>query len=555
MPTNEDIVNQQTLLKTRRRTLQFLLSQRAMHTYAFTPTAILHGIDESDYRTEIMYGIDYSKIELFCLGAGFVRNIYYNSVEISYREEKIKDQTMTKSKQVDVVCDILALPDIIPSKSDIENIKVELNKKWNEYSSEIINSIRVADDVYDTLALFIKSSLYQTAAIKLRGSLKFRTLIALQQLKLSTVKPLSRWKDHLDKNTMAQAVLIEKVSTDESVRQVKKVASKSGEIVASRKEDFSSYITLTLNDFLSDQSIIILDLLMVGRNHTLVLNHFNQAQFYMLSQKVYTHLKAEVDKEIENYWKFTLARPRLEQAKIGAKLNIVHLQRLVENCMKRDIWSELRPFVEEIIQNLFESIFVAQVRERIPYWIGLASSREVIKPISKISQLIPVTTDIDLYSEEYMYGIAPIKEALDRCAIRFTSKDHSRKNKTLILFTDGEFENANPLFDPLRVADVIKKSGVRILCFYVGNRDITKKGSTALIKNAPRGATIMYDMSSDFDPEEPLEKGMIKRGLTLPQSKKLFFQINKVDTLREVLQVLLVDSYELEHGSQLRDTV
>ena len=65
----------------------------------------------------------------------------------------------------------------------------------------------------------------------------------------------------------------------------------------------------------------------------------------------------------------------------------------------------------------------------------------------------------------------------------------------------------------------------------------------------------MYDMSSDFDPEEPLEKGMIKRGLTLPQSKKLFFQINKVDTLREVLQVLLVDSYELEHGSQLRDTV
>lgn len=51
MPTNDDIAHQQHLLDTHRQTLQHLLNQRAIHTYAYTPPATLHGIDQT--RKEI----------------------------------------------------------------------------------------------------------------------------------------------------------------------------------------------------------------------------------------------------------------------------------------------------------------------------------------------------------------------------------------------------------------------------------------------------------------------------------------------------------------------
>lgn len=506
--------------------------------------AILGHLRSINLKT-VRNDIDYSKIELFCLGSGFVRNVFINNVQFSFREEKVNDDTMMKTRQADVVCDLLALSEIIPDANEIRQIKAELNKRWNKYSAEIIDSIETNKDSYNELALFIESSLRESALLKLQRSSKYRALRFLRNI--SKGNSFSKWQERLNSYILLRTELIKKVATDDSAEQVENVTRKSREIVDLRKDDFSSYIAHKLNDFLSDQSIVLLDLLVVSRNHSFVLNHFNQKLLNDLTNEIYQHLKTEVDNEIGNFWKISFSIPRIQQLKIGAKIDAAELQKLVEDCMRRDIWYELRPFIEEIIQNLFESIFVAQFRERIPYWIGLASSREVIKPLSKISLLIPETTDINLYSDEYMYGIAPIKESLDRCAIRFTNKDHNRKNKILVLFSDGEFENANRLFDPLRVADVIKQSGVRIVCFYVGDKDVTQKGSTALKKSAPQGAITMHNMASKFDCEEPIEQEMIKRGFAIPQSEKLFFQINKADILNEVLQVILVNGYAVTH--------
>ena len=51
MPDNEEIAHQQRLLATHRRTLTILLEQQAVHTTAFTPPSVVHGITEA--RTQI----------------------------------------------------------------------------------------------------------------------------------------------------------------------------------------------------------------------------------------------------------------------------------------------------------------------------------------------------------------------------------------------------------------------------------------------------------------------------------------------------------------------
>jgi hypothetical protein len=66
--------------------------------------------------------------------------------------------------------------------------------------------------------------------------------------------------------------------------------------------------------------------------------------------------------------------------------------------------------------------------------------------------------------------VTPIKDALDRAAVRLLDDAHQRKDKTLVLLSDGEFENINPLFDPVRVADVLDIIMVRLyrLWFFDG---------------------------------------------------------------------------------------
>ncbi len=50
-PDNEELAHQQRLLATHRRTLTILLEQQAVHTTAFTPPSVVHGITEA--RTQI----------------------------------------------------------------------------------------------------------------------------------------------------------------------------------------------------------------------------------------------------------------------------------------------------------------------------------------------------------------------------------------------------------------------------------------------------------------------------------------------------------------------
>jgi hypothetical protein len=492
---------------------------------------------------KIIGGRDYSKVHVFCLGAGFVRPVFINEVNVSHLQEKIFDETMEKRTQHDIVCDILALADIVPKQRDIDRIKTALNTRWNDYARTTLEGIQIPNDVYDILASFVRESLERTGRAKLQKSVRYKLYRSLSSQRQSRI--LGQVCSRLEQSIIKRTHLIETVSQQESIRHVDRVSKKCREILEAKHEDFAQYIAEKLNHFLSDQSIILLDLLTIGGDVPSVLEHFHETVFRTLINEIYEHLKADVEHEIGRFWQVTAQLPRIDQARVGASLNPRAFKQHIEQCMKRDIWSELKPYVEQVVYNLFSSVFAAQVRERIPYWIGLASTREVVKPVTKIFGLFPQSSDISLYSDEFMFGVTPIKDALDRAAVRLLDDAHQRKDKTLVLLSDGEFENINPLFDPVRVADVLKKSGVRVVSLYVGKRDLVAKKGKNTRKRGLSGAQILHDMASVFNPEGLLEQDLIRRGLSISVDTNLFFHINNSQLLTDMLDVIFADGYPI----------
>ena len=50
---------------------------------------------------------------------------------------------MEKKTQHDIVCDILALADIVPKQRDIDRIKTALNTRWNDYARTTLEGIQI----------------------------------------------------------------------------------------------------------------------------------------------------------------------------------------------------------------------------------------------------------------------------------------------------------------------------------------------------------------------------------------------------------------------------
>jgi hypothetical protein len=270
-----------------------------------------------------------------------------------------------------------------------------------------------------------------------------------------------------------------------------------------------------------------------------VLDYFDFDGLSKLVEAIYTHIKLEVEQEIGRYWQLAVRIPSLEQLAIGGKVNNSQFRLSVEQCMKKDVWFELKPYVEKVAFDLFSSVFVAQFKERLPYWIGIAAHREVTRSINQIVTLIPETADVNIYSEEYMFGMTPIKEALDRASLRLLDPINMEDEKTLILISDGEFEWANPLFEPIRVAQMLQQAGVKIISLYIGTSTVMRKGSRNLLQSAPEGAKILFEMASRFDREGDLEKGLITKGISSPKHNKLFIHVNKPSVFDEALTVIL----------------
>src|SRR5579884_2436938 len=70
-------------------------------------------------------------IDMFCLGFGFRYPLYIQR-DITICEEDQPFQTQPQTEVIDLVCDLLALTDILPTKEELSDFKQRLNEKWHQ---------------------------------------------------------------------------------------------------------------------------------------------------------------------------------------------------------------------------------------------------------------------------------------------------------------------------------------------------------------------------------------------------------------------------------------
>ena len=200
--------------------------------------------------------------------------------------------------------------------------------------------------------------------------------------------------------------------------------------------------------------------------------------------------------------------------------------------MQKYGWGFLKPLIEETVSNIFTHQFESQAKQSFSHWIRLASAREVVRPLVRISNLLPNILEAQVYSEEVMFGATPFRQALDRAAIRFVDEAYTNHRKILLVISDGEFrEEAEVMVS----ANLLKKRNVVIISCLIHNRNILEQFIKKSPKNWPTGAKRMLDIASEI-PKQILSNSdnkIVTRTLT---ESKLCYQINHSNILDQIIE-------------------
>ena len=130
----------------------------------------------TQFKKAALFGVKNPRsIDVFCIGMGFKRSMYWSGVELAYGREKRLDTDWEKRTDTAVVCDLLALSEIIPSQDELNELEKAIRIKWDKYTAELINrSVDFDESVYQELEDFIGQGIRKSATKKLKGSVIYR---------------------------------------------------------------------------------------------------------------------------------------------------------------------------------------------------------------------------------------------------------------------------------------------------------------------------------------------------------------------------------------------
>src|SRR5437868_15523364 len=86
-------------------------------------------------------------IDVFCLGMGF-RFPMYIEHDILTCEQEEPIQKQEKVELIDLICDLLALGEILPSAEKLEDFKERLNQKWQQCTKDVLDRSVIVETVY-----------------------------------------------------------------------------------------------------------------------------------------------------------------------------------------------------------------------------------------------------------------------------------------------------------------------------------------------------------------------------------------------------------------------
>lgn len=500
-------------------------------------------INEQFWKITSMPIAQQNPIEVFCLGMGFQKLVSFAKVNLDNNEEAIEvDEEPQMIPQSNLVCDLLALSEIVPTITELEALEKSLNDKWNAYAEKILSETQRGLDVdaYDQLTIFIENGLHESAYDRLHHSVKFRFYLWLSnssiRQKWGGFEKLFR---HLSEYTDKWKTKIESSCTVEAEKFFHRIQTQAKLFFEENKANYVQTINDKLHNFATTQIQIILELLTVGHTTERVLSYFDENRAFSIAKEIYSHLNREIEKEIRipllhNLGGF-LKEMRFE---LRASLSKKELKRLTSQCIEKYAWEILEPFVQQTVFDLVQECFQLQARKMFLYWINIASSREVILPIQEIEGILPNVANENILRNQYMFGTTPISEALNSASMRLLDQKYRTHKKILIVVSDGEFEenkSTQSLHTPIHTsASLLKQSGVTIVSLYVTNKSVVKQFVSRISARWPDGAKTLFEIASEISEDKEFSKWFQKQDYSLLDKRKLLVQINEAKLLQEI---------------------
>jgi hypothetical protein len=465
-------------------------------------------------------------IDVFCLGMGFRFPMYIeHDILTCEQEQPLKKQE--KTMLIDLICDLLALCEILPSKEKLGDFKERLNQKWQQCTKDVLDQSVIVEDVHADLVDYVHAALYDTAMQKHQRSLRYR----FSHRKLprgfrwvsGLLEEYAKYKDEKITTTAQSAA---NQYADDVVR-------KTTNDFTNNAEKYAAIIQGYLDTFVQLYTASTLQAFTLGFTPSEIVDDLDEKQALSIAGRIYVKLDSEVKKHIELTIKLYQEKLLLAKRSISASLDKKELNRLTRRLVQKYGWDILKPLIEDTVYDMVSQHFESQAKKSFPHWIRLASAREIVRPLTAVSHMLPNIIEEHIYSEEVMFGATPLRQAIDRAAIRFIDEAYKDHKKVLLIISDGEFrEEAEVMVS----ANLLKRRGVTIISCLIHDRNLLSRIVRGLGQDWPSGAKRMIDIASEIPeqnglPDDPDQK-RLARTLT---GKKLCYQINHSKILDAVI--------------------
>jgi hypothetical protein len=466
-------------------------------------------------------------IEIFCLGMGFRIPVHYSKVDLSYEQEHSLGNIVEMNWQVDIVCDLLALGEILPSQKKLADFKKQLNQKWVHCSKDILDQSIIAEDAYAQLVEYVQGALYESAIKNLHQSPLYRLS------HINWFNQLFKWLPSIIRDREEKIAVTSRTASEEYADTVHQKTNRDFE---ANKPKYVLLIRKRLQKFAQSYTDSVLKALTLGFDITELVDDLDEQIAIEVAKRIQKDLESEVRRHIGMSLSIHEKRLSLVGRRIAASLNRKEIKRLTERFIRKFGWDILRPLIEETVLTIFSEQFEERAAENFPYWIQLASTREVIRPLGQLVNILPEVVNEHVYSEKVMFGSTPFNQALDKAAIRFIDRANIAKRKVLIIISDGEFAE---LASTTRTVNLLKRRGIAIVSCLIVDRNILSRLVKRSSKSWPTGAHLMLEIASKASDlsDEGIQWKEISNNQHLVD-EKLCFQINHSSVLEDVLEAV-----------------
>jgi hypothetical protein len=462
--------------------------------------------------------------KLFCLGIGFKLSLNLISVDLSDGgEKKSKD---TNTELIGIICDVLALSDLIPSQQKLETIKEAIRSFWDKKASELLSGIKIDENYHLTLEKFIQEGLTKSFRVSIHNYLENSSNIIK-----NTIGKLFKFIE-----IPISEPLLKKKASVLSSNYTNEVKKKADEIFDSYKDKYKKIIESQIADFAYREIHKILERNTLGFSVDTILKNFDKNLLENLSENIITEIKSDIDIEFKEIWKKHELEFWTQKFKFLSRLRMKGVSTETENTIKNIGWFNLKPFIEKFVFEIFHKKFEEVSKNMLKEWINMSTHREVTKSINDLTNIFPNTSEKDIYSDDYMFGGTPMLDAVNRAAIRFNNKKFDDYRKILLIITDGEYDNE---FHVKRTIDLAKQSGVTIVCGYISNNISIENFKKEVRDKTKKGAQNLMDIASEFEECPELVELINKGEITTKKKNKLCIQVNQPKKLNKILEGIM----------------